>query len=89
MILKIEVKLLDRSKKCSCPEVFCKIGFRKHFVKFVGKRLCPNPFFNKVAGWGQQKRDPGTFCKFCEMFKNTCFAEHLRTSASGEHFSRI
>ena len=32
------------------PEVFCKKGVLRSFVKFTGKHLCQSIFFNKVAG---------------------------------------
>ena len=35
----------------SCrPEVFCKKGVLRNFVKFTKKRLCQSLFFNKFAG---------------------------------------
>ena len=36
--------------KRSHPEVFCKKGVLKNFLKFAGKQLCQSLFFNKVAG---------------------------------------
>ena len=39
----------------------------KIFVKFIGTHLRQSLFFNKVAD---------------EVFKNSCFEEHLRTVAS-------
>ena len=33
-----------------CPEVFCKKGVLKIFLKLTGKHLCQSLFFNKVAG---------------------------------------
>ena len=38
--------------KCrsSRPEVFCKKGVLRNFLKFTGKHLCQSLFFNKVAG---------------------------------------
>ena len=30
-------------------KMLCKIGFRKNFANFTGKRLYGNLFFNKVA----------------------------------------
>ena len=32
------------------PEVFCKKGVLRNFVKFTGKHLCQVLFYNKVAG---------------------------------------
>ena len=34
----------------SRPEVLCKKGIVRNFVKFTGKHLCYALFFNKVAG---------------------------------------
>ena len=36
--------------RTSRPEVFCKKGVLRNFVKFTGKHLCQSFFFNKVAG---------------------------------------
>ena len=55
------------------PEVCCKDVLR-NFAKFTGKYLCHRLFFNKVA--------EVFACKFCEISKNTFFAEHLRATAS-------
>ena len=41
------VEFLSRSSR---PEVFCKKGGLKNFVKFTLKHLCQGLFFNKVAG---------------------------------------
>ena len=38
------------SYRSSLPEVFCKEGVIRNFVKFAGKHLCQSFFFNKVAG---------------------------------------
>ena len=40
--------------RSSRPEVFCKKGVPRSFVKLTGKHLCQSLFFNKVAGLGQQ-----------------------------------
>ena len=34
----------------SHPEVFCKKGVLRNFVKFTGKHLCQGLLFNKVVG---------------------------------------
>ena len=39
----------------SRPEVFCKKGVLRNFVKFTGKHLCQSLFFNKVAGLGHHE----------------------------------
>ena len=44
--------------------------------------------FNKVAGLkacNLLKRDSNTSVLFCEIFKNTYFEEHLRTTACRSH----
>ena len=40
----------------------------RNFTKFAGKHLCQSLFFNKVGGLRPE---------FCEISKNTFFAEHL------------
>ena len=60
----------------------------KNFVKFTEKHLCKSLFFNKAGGLRPaiviKKRTlmQVFFCEFCEIFKNTFFIEHLRTSTS-------
>ena len=34
----------------SLPEMFCKQGVLRNFVKFTGKHLCQRLYFTKVAG---------------------------------------
>ena len=51
------------------------------------KHLRQSLFLNKVAGWGLHFIKKETLAQvlsweFCEMFKNTFFLEHLRTSSS-------
>ena len=58
--------------------MFCKIVLR-NFVKFAGKHLRQNLFFNKVADLMtatllKRKALAQAFsCGFCEISKNTCF----------------
>ena len=67
-----------------------KKGVLRKFSKFIGKQLCQSLFFNKVAGLRPQacnfirKETLAQIfsCEFCEIFKNTFFTEHLRTTAS-------
>ena len=47
----------DRSRR---PQLFCKKGVFSHFVKFTGKHLCRNIFFNKFLDWR-----PETLSKRC------------------------
>ena len=60
---------------------FCKKGDHRNFAKFAGKHLYQSLFFNKVAGLeASYKKETLTkvfSCKFCEIFKNTVFIEHL------------
>ena len=69
------------------PEVSCTRGVLKKFVKFTGKNLCWSLFFNKVTSLSLQvyrkQISVHVFsCKFCEIFKDAYFVEHLRTAAS-------
>ena len=59
-------------------EVFYKKVVLKNFARFTRKHLCQSLLFNKVA-------DPLVWvfaCEFCEISMNTCFTEHLWTTAS-------
>ena len=38
-----------RGYRSNCPEVFCKKGVLKNFVKLTKKHLCQSLFFNKNA----------------------------------------
>ena len=70
------------------PEVLCKNGVLRNFTKFTGKHLCQRLFFNKVAGlrpeacnFIEKESLAQLFpCEFCEISKNTFFAEHLRAT---------
>ena len=74
----------------SRPEVFCKKGVLGNFAKFIGKHLCQNLFFNKVAGL---RPEPCNFvkketlaqvfsCEFCEISRNTFSYRTLPVAAS-------
>ena len=68
--------------RSSPPEVFCKKGVLKNFVKFTGKHLCQSLFLNKVAGLS-----PATLLK--KRLWHRCsmnFAKFLTTSFVIEHF---
>ena len=57
-----------------------KTDILKNFAKFSGKLLCQSLFFNKNT-------PAQVFSyEFCEIFKNTLFAEHLRATASDYTF---
>ena len=66
----------------SRPEVFCKEGVFRNFIKFTGKHLCQRLFFNKVAGL-----KPGTLLK--KSLWPRCFpaniAKFLRTPLFTEY----
>ena len=58
------------------------------------KRPVPEPFFNKVAGVAWNSINKETLaqvfsCEFCEIFKNTYFTEHLRTTAFVHNHTKI
>ena len=64
--------------RSSRPERSYKIGVLTNFAKFIGKHLCQNFFFNKVAGLVCNFINKETLtqvfsCEFCEIFKNTLF----------------
>ena len=59
-------------------------GVPTNFAKFAGKQLCLNRHIIKVTGWKNAKllkKNPAQVfsCEFYEIFKNTHFAEHLRS----------
>ena len=62
-------------------------GALRNFAKFTGKHLCEGLIFC-VSGpeacnfTKKEALAQVIFCEFCEISKNTFFAEHLRTSAS-------
>ena len=66
-----------------------KKGVLENFTKFTGKHLCQSLFLNKVADLRtatllKERLLAQVFsCKFCEIFKNTFFTEHLWTTSSG------
>ena len=63
------------SSRSSRPEVFHKKGVLRNFAKFMGKHLCQNLFFNKVAGLRLWHRCfPVNFAKF---LRTPFFIEHL------------
>ena len=54
-------------------------GVYKNFTKFTGEHLCQNLFLKFIE---KETLAQGFSCEFCEIFKDTFFAEHLRTTAS-------
>ena len=70
----------DIDKRKQPPEVFYKKGVLKNGTKFTGKHLCQSLFFNNIA----ELKTQVSSCEFCEIFKNTFFIKHVRTTASGQ-----
>ena len=61
----------------SYPEMFCRKGAFRNFIKFTGKHLCQSLFFNKCAGlrYSWCRCFPVNFAKFV---RTPFFTEHLR-----------
>ena len=79
--------ILHFNYRSSLPEVLCKKGVLRNFTKRTRKHLWPSLFFNKAAGLAcnfiKKEALAQVFpYEFCEISKNTFFAEHLRTTAS-------
>ena len=68
--------------------MFCKKSVLKNFANFTGKHRCWSQFLIKLQAlglcWNSFKEIPTQvfFYEICEVFKTTCFEEHLRTTAS-------
>ena len=66
----------NKTLRSNRPGVFCKKGILRNFTKFIGKNLCLNLFFNKVASLR-----PVTLLK--RRLRHCCFpvnfAKFLRT----------
>ena len=67
--------------------MFFKIGFLKYSTKFLRKRLCWNLFLinlqaSRPATLLKRNSSTGFSCEFGEIFKDTFFAQHLRTTVS-------
>ena len=62
--------------RISRPVVFCKKGVLRNFAKFIGKHLCQNLFFDKVAGLRPETLLKKRLCHRCFPMN---FAEFLRT----------
>ena len=78
----------------SRSQMFFKIGVLKNFAVFIGKHLCWSLIFNRVADFRpatilKKRLEQMFYCKYCKIFKNTCFEEHLRTTASATCCSRL
>ena len=76
-------------KCCRSTHLRCSVkwGVLKNFGNFTGKHLCWNLFLIELHVLDLQLYWKGTppqmsFCEITEIFKNTYFDEHLRTTAS-------
>ena len=65
--------------------MFFKKDNLKNFINFIGKHMCGNLFSAIIGLQFLEKETPTQLfsSEFCEMFKNTLFTEHFRTTASG------
>ena len=75
-------KIRSSHRRCSVRK-----DVLRNFVKFTGKHLCQNMFFNKVAGLRPatllEKRLTQVFyCEFCEIVKNAFFYRPPLVAAS-------
>ena len=64
---------------------FVKKGVLRNFAKFTKKHLChtPVPSGLRPASFLKKESLAQLFsCEFCEIYKNTFFTEHLRTTTS-------
>ena len=69
----LNTPLSSKKVRSSCPEVLCKKGVLRNFVKFTGKYLCQGLIFNKVAGI-RSATFPVNFVKF---LRAPFFIEHF------------
>ena len=56
-----------------------KYNVLKNLAIFTEKHLCWSLSFNKNAGLQSCNfiKKTGVFCKYCEIFKNTCLEKHV------------
>ena len=79
---------LERSNR---PNVFCKKGVLRNFVKLPGKHLCQSLFFNKFAVLSLQLFKKKTLtqvfsCELCKISKNSgclCLEENKAMYSNG------
>ena len=65
------------------PEVFCKKGVFKNFIKFTGNACVRVSFL--LNNFIKKETLAQVFsCEFYEISKCTFFTEHLRATASGK-----
>ena len=65
--------------------MFFKNDDLKNFINFIGKHMC-GYLFSAITGLQFLEKETPTqlfSSEFCEIFKNTLFTEHFRTTASG------
>ena len=74
LVVKLRIHFEYRT---SPPEMFCRKCAYKNFAKFTVKHLCQSLFLIKLQTGGLFS------CEFFEIFKNTVFTEHLRSTAFG------
>ena len=73
--------------ECLLPQKRSSTGLQKKvflkFPKFHRKAPVLYSLVNNVAGLKAKETPTEMFsCEICELFKNTCIEEHLRTTAS-------
>ena len=64
-----------------------KKALLKNFTILTGKHLCWSFFLIKLQALRLHEKEIPTqvfSCEYCEIFKDTYFEEHLRTTASAE-----
>ena len=74
-IIVLSFSFFERGKlfflsRSSRPEVYCRNGIHKNFLKFTGTHLCQSLFFNKIAEF------TGVFLWMFEKFENPFLIEH-------------
>ena len=76
----------EKTFRRSRPEVFCKKGVPRNFVKFTGKHLCQSFFFNKACNFIKKEILAQMFsCEFYEISRNTFFQRTPLVATSGRY----
>ena len=84
----IYVKSFSSNIRSSHQRWSIKKGATKNFAKYTCKKMCRSLFLIKLQASGLQpylEREPVAQVfsfEFCEIFKNTYFTKHLRTTTS-------
>ena len=79
------LKVIFCKYRSSHPEVFCKKGVLRNFVKFTGKHLCQSLFSIKIQACNFIKKEALALmfsCSFCEISQNTFFFRTAPVAAS-------